>query len=276
MSIPISKSSSLLPSTPVISGLLKCFWGVHPILPATSEKCGLAASCRQSTTIHSPVKIWQPPSSRYFSNSRPIRSPSSETSEESSPNYSSTANQPPGTYKQRLKSDRGDVHSDSKSTIKTSRSIQKKHDIKSNTRRSSKSTAQSREKPDTPRKLEPWQIQKQALKKKFPEGWNPRKRLHPDTLDTIRHLHQQDPVTYSTPALAQEYKLSPEAIRRILKSKFQPSPEIAAERRERWEKRRKRIWSHMSEIGVRPHRPSFADVSDAKVLDKKKPPVGSK
>ncbi|EDN07280.1 predicted protein [Histoplasma mississippiense (nom. inval.)] len=96
----------------------------------------------------------------------------------------------------------------------------------------SKSATQKRENSDNPRELEPWQIQKRALKKKFPEGWNPRKRLHPDTLDTIRHLHQQDPATYSTPALAQEYKVSPEAIRRILKSKWRPSPEIAAERRE--------------------------------------------
>ncbi|KAL2372383.1 mitochondrion organization and biogenesis protein [Blastomyces gilchristii SLH14081] len=262
--------SSPLHSASVASGLLKCFLGAHPLLPATYEKCGLTTSCRRSTTIHSPAKIWQPPSCRYFSKSRPILSPLPETSEQSSPSYLSTANKPPGTDEQGLKSDRGDINSDSKSTSKTSRSK------KSNVPRSSKSTTQKREKPEKPRELEPWQIQKQALKKKFPEGWNPRKRLHPDTLDTIRHLHQQDPNIYSTPALAQEFKVSPEAIRRILKSKWQPTPEVAAERRERWEKRRKRIWNQLSEIGVRPHRPSFADVSDTKVLEKKRRTVGSK
>ncbi|KLJ07372.1 hypothetical protein EMPG_17150 [Blastomyces silverae] len=266
MSVSILKSSSS-PSASVISGLLKCVLGTHPLLPATYEKCGLTTSCRRSTTIPS-AKIWQPPSSRYFSKSRPILLPLSEPSEQSSPSYSSAANQPPRTNEQ--KSDRGDMNSDSKSTSKTPRSK------RSNVPRSSKSTTQKREKPDKPRELEPWQIQKQALKKKFPEGWNPRKRLHPDTLDTIRHLHQQDPNTYSTPVLAQEFKVSPEAIRRILKSKWQPNPEVAAERRERWEKRRKRIWNQLSEIGVRPYRPSFADVSDTKVLEKKSRAVGSK
>ncbi|OJD23622.1 required for respiratory growth protein 9, mitochondrial [Blastomyces percursus] len=269
MSVSTLKSSSL-PSASVVTGFLKYFLGSHPLLPATYGKCGLTTLCGRSTTIRSSAKIWRPPSSRYFSKSHHILSPLPETSEQPSSSYSANASQPPGTDEQGLKFDRGDINFDSKSARKASRS--KKPEVP----RSSKSTTQKREKPDTPRELEPWQIQKQALKKKFPEGWNPRKRLHPDTLDTIRHLHQQDPTTYSTPALAQEFKVSPEAIRRILKSKWQPSPEVAAERRERWEKRRKRIWSHLSEIGVRPHRPSFADASDAKVLEKKRRTVGSK
>ncbi|EER39371.1 mitochondrion organization and biogenesis protein [Histoplasma capsulatum H143] len=198
----------------------------------------------------------------------PILSQSSETPELSL-SCSSATDQPHRTDERRPNSDRRDKNLNSKSTTKASRAILK-HDSKSKIPCSSKSATQKRENSDNPRELEPWQIQKRALKKKFPEGWNPRKRLHPDTLDTIRHLHQQDPATYSTPALAQEYKVSPEAIRRILKSKWRPSPEIAAERRERWEKRHQRIWNQLSEIGVRPHRPSFADVSDTKVLEKKR------
>ncbi|EEH11545.1 conserved hypothetical protein [Histoplasma capsulatum G186AR] len=261
--VSMAKPTSL-PSAFVISGLLRSFLGIRPLLPTTYyRKNSLTTSCQQFTT-----KIWQPASSHSFSNHFPILSQSSETPE-LSPSCSSATDQPHRTDERRPNSDRRDKNLNSKSTTKASPAILK-HDSKSKIPCSSKSATQKRENSDNPRELEPWQIQKRALKKKFPEGWNPRKRLHPDTLDTIRHLHQQDPATYSTPALAQEYKVSPEAIRRILKSKWRPSPEIAAERRERWEKRHKRIWNQLSEIGVRPHRPSFADVSDTKVLGKKR------
>ncbi|KKZ68408.1 hypothetical protein EMCG_00177 [[Emmonsia] crescens] len=264
----MSNSSSL-------SGLLRRFLSAQFSLPAAYGKCSLTTSCRRCSTIRSSAKIWQLPSSRYFSKSRSILSPLSVRSEQSSPSHSSATVQPPPTDEHRPKSDRDNKNPASKSTARSSRSIPKR-DAKSKPACNSKSATQKPEKPDTPRELEPWQLQKRALKKKFPEGWNPRKRLHPDTLDTIRHLHQQDPAKYSTPVLAQEYKVSPEAIRRILKSKWQPSPDIAAERRERWEKRRKRIWNQLAEIGVRPQRPSFADVSDAKVLERKPRTASSK
>lgn len=86
-----------------------------------------------------------------------------------------------------------------------------------------------------------WQVQKEALKAKFAaEGWNPRKRVSPDTLNGIRTLHEADPKTYSTPVLSQHLKLSPEAVRRILKSKWQPSEKEIEDRRKRWEKRGER------------------------------------
>jgi hypothetical protein len=104
-------------------------------------------------------------------------------------------------------------------------------------------------------KKEPWQAQKEALKKKFSsEGWNPRKKLSPDTIDGIRALNQQYPDKYPTPVLAEKFKVSPEAIRRILKSKWRPSPEKAAERRERWARRHDRIWDQQAAIGLRPAR----------------------
>lgn len=104
-------------------------------------------------------------------------------------------------------------------------------------------------------KKEPWQAQKQALEKKFgSEGWNPRKKLSPDTIDGIRALHEQFPNKYSTPVLAEKFKVSPEAIRRILKSKWRPDPEKQAERRERWARRHDRIWDQQAAIGLRPAR----------------------
>ena len=105
------------------------------------------------------------------------------------------------------------------------------------------------------RPIEPWQTQKDALKKKFGEqGWNPRKKLSPDTLEGIRALHQQYPQKYTTPVLAEQFKISPEAIRRILKSNWRPSAEKMEERRGRWAKRHDRIWDAQAEMGLKPKR----------------------
>lgn len=107
-------------------------------------------------------------------------------------------------------------------------------------------------KEEAPPKKENWQLQKAALKEKFPEGWSPRKRLSPDALAGIRALHQQFPEEYTTEVLANKFEVSPEAIRRILKSKWEPQPEEEMERQERWFNRGKRIWSAWAEEGKKP------------------------
>ena len=100
---------------------------------------------------------------------------------------------------------------------------------------------------------EPWQTQKEALADKFgPTGWLPRKRLSPDTLEGIRALHTQYPDRFTTPILADQFKVSPEAIRRILKSKWRPNDVEEERRRRRWEKRGENIWSQMVEMGIKP------------------------
>ncbi|KAG9688971.1 hypothetical protein KCU95_g9974, partial [Aureobasidium melanogenum] len=98
-----------------------------------------------------------------------------------------------------------------------------------------------------------WKVQKAALEEKFGEqSWNPRKRISPDALAGIRALHAKSPEMFSTAVLAEHFKVTPEAIRRILKSKWQPTEEEAEERRERWEKRGERKWSEMAEQGLKP------------------------
>ena len=100
---------------------------------------------------------------------------------------------------------------------------------------------------------EPWQTQKKALADKFgPTGWLPRKRLSPDTLEGIRALHTQYPDRFTTPILADQFKVSPEAIRRILKSKWRPNDVEEERRRRRWEKRGENIWGQMVEMGIKP------------------------
>lgn len=99
----------------------------------------------------------------------------------------------------------------------------------------------------------PWQVQKQALAQKFgSSGWAPRKRLSPDALEGIRSLNSQFPEKFPTPVLANHFQVSPEAIRRILKSKWRPKEDEEVERRERWNKRGESIWRQMVEIGIKP------------------------
>ena len=125
------------------------------------------------------------------------------------------------------------------------------------TMRSSRSTTASAENrigtQNSKDQREPWQTQKSALSEKFgPTGWLPRKRLSPDTLDGIRTLHAQYPDKFTTPILADQFKISPEAIRRILKSKWRPKDEEEERRRRRWEKRGENIWTQMVEMGIHP------------------------
>jgi hypothetical protein len=120
--------------------------------------------------------------------------------------------------------------------------------------------------PTNKKKPEHWQIQKSALGEKFPTGWNPPKKLSPDALDGIRHLHATAPDRFTTAVLAEEFKTSPEAIRRILKSKWRPSEDEMESRRKRWEKRHERIWSQLSELGLRPSTKASRPVGDANRL----------
>ncbi|KAM0430480.1 hypothetical protein ACHAPT_005827 [Fusarium lateritium] len=101
-------------------------------------------------------------------------------------------------------------------------------------------------------KAEMWKAQKAALKEKFPEGWRPRKRLSPDALAGIRALNAQFPDVYTTAALAQKFEVSPEAIRRILRSKWAPSAEEEESRQERWFRRGKNVWEQKAALGIKP------------------------
>lgn len=97
-----------------------------------------------------------------------------------------------------------------------------------------------------------WAAQKAALKAKFPEGWRPRKKLSPDALNGIRALNRQFPDTYTTEVLANKFEMSPEAIRRILRSKWEASPEEEEDRERRWHNRGVNIWQHYAAIGKKP------------------------
>ncbi|KAI0318513.1 hypothetical protein OF83DRAFT_1171026 [Amylostereum chailletii] len=77
-------------------------------------------------------------------------------------------------------------------------------------------------KPPTPGS---WAAHRATLKNNFPEGWAPPRKLSRDAMDGLRSLHSLDPQTFSTPVLADKFHISPEAVRRILRSKWQPTKE---------------------------------------------------
>lgn len=145
----------------------------------------------------------------------------------------------------------------------TKDSVAQKREAKPGSVPSPSNTPQSkrnhRQSPAT--KREAWQIQKDALATKFGSaGWSPRKRLSPDALEGIRALHKQFPEKYSTPVLADQFEVSAESIRRILKSKWRPSNDEATRRRQRWDNRGERIWNQMVALGVKPPK-KWRDVS---------------
>ncbi|PTB63864.1 hypothetical protein BBK36DRAFT_1125012 [Trichoderma citrinoviride] len=116
------------------------------------------------------------------------------------------------------------------------------------------STGQQSPPPESsrPRTREPWKVHKAALKEKFPEGWQPRKRLSPDALAGIRALNAQFPDVYTTAALADKFQVSSEAIRRILKSSWRPSADEEEERQQRWFRRGKQVWEQKAALGIKP------------------------
>lgn len=94
-----------------------------------------------------------------------------------------------------------------------------------------------------PRKIDRWRIEKGKMQRKLAgQEWKPLHRLSPTAIDGIRMLHSQHPEDYPTGKLAELFKVSPEAIRRILKSKWRPNAEEMADRLRRWDNRRQSIW----------------------------------
>ncbi|KAF5379197.1 hypothetical protein D9615_005904 [Tricholomella constricta] len=64
-----------------------------------------------------------------------------------------------------------------------------------------------------------------VMKKEFPSGWAPPRKLSREAMEGMRQMHRLDPEKFTTPVLAEKFKVSPEAVRRILKSKWEPPRE---------------------------------------------------
>jgi hypothetical protein len=80
-----------------------------------------------------------------------------------------------------------------------------------------------------------------SIKKAFPDGWSPPRKLSREAMDGLRHLHSFDPETFTTPVLADKFRISPEGVRRILKSKWEPTREQRARYAERERRQREQF-----------------------------------
>ena len=78
-----------------------------------------------------------------------------------------------------------------------------------------------------------WSQHRASMKEKFPQGWAPPHKLSRAAMDGLRALHAHDPDTFTTPVLSDKFRISPEAVRRILRGKWQPTQEHRARLLER-------------------------------------------
>ncbi|KAG0636659.1 hypothetical protein HOY80DRAFT_976490 [Tuber brumale] len=117
--------------------------------------------------------------------------------------------------------------------------------------------------------LEAWKVQKAALQKKFGTGWAPRKKLSLKARDWVKELHSSVP-DLTTEKLAEIFRVSPEVIRRILKSNWTPSPKEAVEREQKWKRRRGRIWERWIDNGCVQTKGMKAEVQKIKEENREK------
>ncbi|KAI9507592.1 hypothetical protein F5148DRAFT_94480 [Russula earlei] len=78
-----------------------------------------------------------------------------------------------------------------------------------------------------------WKQHRASMRSKFPEGWAPPHKLSRAAMEGLRALHAHDPDTFTTPVLSNKFRVSPEAVRRILRGKWQPTQEQRARMLER-------------------------------------------
>ncbi|EJS42092.1 YNL213C [Saccharomyces arboricola H-6] len=94
---------------------------------------------------------------------------------------------------------------------------------------------------DNTKELPEWKKQKMAVRKKLQgQRWNPSKRISQEQMEALRLLKFNFPEQTASD-LADRFKISPEAVRRILKSNWKRTDDENKNTRERWKRRGERI-----------------------------------
>ncbi|KAJ4474190.1 hypothetical protein C8R41DRAFT_740844, partial [Lentinula lateritia] len=70
-----------------------------------------------------------------------------------------------------------------------------------------------------------YKIHREVIREEFPDGWNPPRKLSREAMEGLRQLYHLDKTKFTTPVLAEKFKISPEAVRRILKSRWEQPKE---------------------------------------------------
>lgn len=86
------------------------------------------------------------------------------------------------------------------------------------------------------KKLPEWTKREESLRKRY-GAWNPTRKLSRQQISDIRELKGQWP-QMKTKQLADHFHINPESIRRILKSRWEPSEDELASINERTERRK--------------------------------------
>lgn len=109
-----------------------------------------------------------------------------------------------------------------------------------------------------------WHKRDAAIKKRYGQ-WNPTRKLTRDQMDDVKHIAAQMP-HLRTVDLAQYFQVLPEAIRRILKSKWQPSEQTGLALRER-EQRRKQERKNRNSVKETEPKPLSVHIEDLMAAD---------
>ncbi|KAK6359423.1 Required for respiratory growth protein 9 mitochondrial [Orbilia brochopaga] len=95
-----------------------------------------------------------------------------------------------------------------------------------------------------------WKVHKDAVKAKHGgKAWDPFARLSPAAVATLKQLREENP-GMTVEEFAPIFKISPDAMRRILRSKWTPTKEEEEDRMERWRRRGDSIWEKWVENGM--------------------------
>lgn len=104
---------------------------------------------------------------------------------------------------------------------------------------SSASLSKSNEIPTN--EVKQWAVHRESIKKKLKgESWNPPKRLSRQSMESVRLLRENFPELTASD-LAEQFKVSPESISRILKSKWRPLETEIPILEMKWKRRGERI-----------------------------------
>jgi len=85
-----------------------------------------------------------------------------------------------------------------------------------------------RQKPPKDPTPEAFKTHRKVMQENFPQGWNPPRKVSREAMEGLRQLYHLDKNTFTTPVLAERFKISPEAVRRILKSNWEQPKEKRA------------------------------------------------
>ena len=78
-----------------------------------------------------------------------------------------------------------------------------------------------------------WINHKNAVRNKVGSNWNPKKKLSRGAMIGMKDLNRFDNKQFNVKTLSDKFKVSPESVRRILKSNFKPSDLKAFKQNER-------------------------------------------